>query len=373
MPSISFAANALWLLVIGLFGPLVPSLIADFQISYSEAGLIFTFLSAGALIGSFVSSALSDRLHRKRLWLALTALLTAGLLLTGSAGRYRYLLGSVFVMSLFGGSVGPVGQSIMLAMFPEKRGRYLSLQTMWAAAGSLAAPFAAAAALALFGGWRYGFYAAAAATLLLCLGIFAVQLPGKAQGGGDRIPLRRIAGDREVIRAGLLIFLSVGIDIGFSYWLTEYLIISAGADEAAAGLAVSVYLAGGAAGRFSLARLSVKGGRRLIIAGPAAAAVSLALMLQVPGIVMKLLCCLLYGAGTGPLFPSLLSAGTARYPESSGAVTGVLFAMMSAAGMAFPLFVGIIGTRFGIEGAYITLALITLMIIPGLLRISRAD
>lgn len=53
MPWIAFLANGLWVMVIGLMGPSLPAIIQDYGITYGQAGLIFTSLSAGSLLGTF--------------------------------------------------------------------------------------------------------------------------------------------------------------------------------------------------------------------------------------------------------------------------------------------------------------------------------
>lgn len=63
----------------------------------------------------------------------------------------------------------------------------------------------------------------------------------------------------------------------------------------------------------------------------------------------------------------LLSLGTSRHPGIPGAVTGVLFAAMSLGGMIFPFLMGVLGHRFGIEGAYWSIIVLSGVIFIGVL------
>jgi MFS transporter, FHS family, glucose/mannose:H+ symporter len=373
MPWISFFANGMWLLVIGLMGPSIPSIITELDLGYSSAGLIFTLLSAGALIGSFISGVVSDYLNRKHLWIILTLMLTAGLAAVGLTSRYLALLAAVFLMSLFGGAIGAVGQGIMLQMFPEKRGKYLSLQTLFAAGGSFTAPLLLAVIFAGGGNWRAGFFTAAGLVFMLALGMVFPRIPSHSEKHGPAIRLLKIFSDHAVLLIGSLIFLSVGIDIGFSYWLSEYFVTTVGTSPVFSSIAVSVYLGGVMIGRFSLSRYAhSEKSSMVVISGLLISAIFLLLLLSAQAPWLKLLFSGLYGAGVGPLFPYLMTRGTARYPENSGSVTGVLFAMMSFAGIVFPFVIGVIGTRAGIAGAYYVLIGIELIIFLGIVLMNRA-
>ena len=372
MPWTAFAANGLWVLVIGLMGPAVPFIIKEFSIDYAQAGLIFTLLSIAALIGGFVGGWVSDYRRRKSFWLIFLIMLSAGLVIISVVPTFSFLLIVVFVMSLFGSPIGAVGQSIMLQIYPGKRGRFLSLSTMFAAVGSLAAPILISIASIAGLGWRGAFFATAALVLMLFAAVSVSKLPKPAVQSGSALSVFGLFADRQVLYAGVMIFLCVGLDIGFSYWLAEYFVSCAGTAAELSGFAVGCYLAGVISGRFVNSR-KPEGFNlwKLPVIGLAAAAVSLLFFLNVTSVPMKLVFCFIYGIGVGPSFPSMMSAGTALYPQRSGAVTAVLFSMMSFSGAVFPVIIGAVGTGRGIENAYYALFFIMVPIAAGLIAGSR--
>lgn len=372
MPWITFLANGLWLMVIGLLGPSIPSIISEFGISYSEAGLIFTLLSAGSLLGTFIGGVVSDYSRRKIVWLFFSIMLASGLALIGLTSSYTILLFIIFFMSLFGGPIGAVGQSIMLQMFPLKRTSYLSLQTMFAAAGNFVAPLILAFIFLMGGNWRSAFFMVAGLVFILFIWIFFEKLPEPSVQHGNSISLKTIMADRSMILTGVLIFLSVGIDIGFSYWLAEYFTTEVGSAAVFSSIAVSAYLCGIMLSRFSLSRFSYSARTgTIMLLGLLIAGISLILFLNLPFAPVKLLLCIVYGIGIGPVFPFLMAKGTGLYPGKSGAVTGILFATMSLSGMVFPFLIGLIGTEVGIEGAYYSLFVLGLFIAAGIFIINR--
>lgn len=377
MPAVAFMANGLWVLVIGLLGPSVPFIIEEFSIDYSQAGLIFTLLSIASFFGTFTGGWVSDYRRRKIFWLLFLLMLASGLVLCGLASSFTLLLVIVFIMSFCGSPIGAVGQSIMLQMFPEKRGAYVSLSTMFAAVGSFIAPILISAVYLAGFSWRAAYYGAAGIALVLFIFILGTKLPEPIEHHGGSLSVFRLFGDKRVLFAGLMIFFSVGIDLGFSYWLAEYFIRAVGTAAEFSGFAVGCYLLGIISGRFLNSRKPETTGHwKVPMIGLVTAAAALVLFLTVGDFRIKLVLCFIYGIGVGPAFPSMMAAGTSLYPRRSGAVTAVLYSMMSLSGAVFPFMVGRIGTGFGIEKAYYSLFILMLPITAGLIvgrRIIKAS
>jgi MFS family permease len=214
MPFLGFASNFLWVLVLGLLGPAVPAIRADLGIGYTRAGLFFTLLSLGSLFGTFLGGLASDSLPRKTLFAGIALLLAMGLVGVALAPSYAWILAAIFVLSLFGSPAGVVGQSILLDLYPERRARLLSLQTMFASVGSLAAPLLVSVNVTSERAWRWrwAFAQAAGLALLLFLGILLTRLPAMRPGGRPRGALGRVLGSRQVWLAAALIFFSVAPD-----------------------------------------------------------------------------------------------------------------------------------------------------------------
>lgn len=351
-------------MVIGLLGPSIPAVIQDLGISYPQAGLFFTMLSLGSLFGTPLGGIASDYLNRKVLFAVVALILAIGLAAIGFAASYLFILLVILGYSLFGSPAGTVGQSIMLSMFPDRRERYISLQTSFAALGSLTAPLLVWLNFTVGLSWRWTFVEAGGLALLLFVWVLLVPLPrvrGRMMSWKD---LSHILSNPRILFSALLIFFCVAPDLGFSFWLAEHFKTELGVPLGLSSAVVGVFLVGMISGRLATARLLKRcASTGILKAGMVLSLSSLLMFLAVPWIPVKLVALVLYGLGTAPVFPLLMARGTALYPDQPGTVSGVLFGSVSLGGMVFPWLLGMVASSVGIRLAYILVG----VIIAGLL------
>jgi FHS family glucose/mannose:H+ symporter-like MFS transporter len=368
MPYLAFASNFTWVMVIGLLGPSIPKIIEDLQISYAQAGLFFTMLSLGSLFGTTLTGIASDHLNRKLLFGMVALTLAIGLASVGLAASYLVVLLIILGYSLFGAPAGTVGQSIMLGMFPDRRERYISLQTSFAALGSFTAPLLVWLNFTVGLSWRWTFIEAGGVALLLFVWILLVPLPRAAGRIISWKNLSNILVNPRILFSALLIFLSVAPDLGFSYWLAEHFKTELGVPLSLSSAVVGVFLVGMITGRLLTSRLLRRfASPRILKAGMVLSLLSLVVFLSVPWIPVKLVTLVTYGLGTAPVFPLLMARGTALYPDQPGTVSGVLFGSVSLGGMAFPLLLGAVAASVGIRLTYILVGVIILGILSALI------
>jgi MFS family permease len=365
MPYVSFASNFLWVMVIGLLGPAVPAIVDDLGISYAQAGFLFTLLSLGSLFGSSLGAIASDYVNRKRILASFCGLFAAGLILAGFSVGYVVLCLTVFAFSLFGSPIGSIGQSIMLDMYPTQRSRYMSLQTLFAAIGSFVAPLLVAANIAGGLSWRWPFLETAALALLLMSFVLLAGIPNSSADHRTRAPLAVILRNPNMVIASILVFFTVAVDLGFSYWLAEYFNTELGVSLRLSSAAVSLYLIGVMSARLVTSWLVRRTPtKRILVSGLSLAMISLPAFLLVPSVPVKAALTCIYGLGIGPVFPLIVSKASEEYPRQSGAVTGLLFGFMSLGGMVFPLLLGVLASTFGIERSYfLSLSVLVLILI----------
>jgi MFS family permease len=359
-------------MVIGLLGPSIPKIIEDLQISYAQAGLFFTMLSLGSLFGTTLAGIASDFLNRKVLFTMVALILAIGLASMSFAASYLAILLIILGYSLFGSPAGTVGQSIMLSMFPDRRERYISLQTSFAAVGSFTAPLLVALNFSVGLSWRWSFVQAGALALLLFVWILFVPLPRATATMMSWKNLSQVLGNPRILISALLIYFSVAPDLGFSYWLAEHFKTELGVPLSLSSAVVGIFLVGMISGRLLTSRLLKRfASPRILKGGMMLSLASLIVFLAVPWISLKLIALVLYGLGTAPVFPLLMARGTALFPDQPGTVSGVLFGSVSLGGMTFPLLLGAVAASLGIRLTYILVGLIILGVLLVLVTTQR--
>jgi MFS transporter, FHS family, glucose/mannose:H+ symporter len=368
VPALAFATNFLWVMVIGILGPSLPAMVSGLGITYAQAGFFFTLLSLGSLIGTSLGAIGSDHLPRKVLYGSCVLLLSIGLFVVGFMPGYALIALVIFLLSMLGSPIGAVGQSIMLNMFPARRERYLSLMTFFGALGSLLAPVVVSLNFAASLTWRWTFIETSVLAFIVFIVLLAIRIP-PALPGANREKLRTIVRRRGVIVSAILIFFSVAPDLGFSYWLAQYFKSELHVSLRLSSSIVGVYLVGIVAGRLlipvSLKKISP---RMNLVGGLGVALFSIVAFILVPLIPAKIALCALYGFGIGPVFPLLVAQGTREFPSQAGAVTGVLYGCMSLGGMVFPLLVGALAARWGIDYSYFFCAAVVCLLFVAVLR-----
>jgi len=352
MPGVAFASNFLWVMVMGLLGPSLPGMISDLGISYGRAGFFFTLLSLGSLFGTSIGATLSDSAPRKLLIGGCALCLGVGLATLGLMPSYPLIALVIFLLSLLGSPIGAASQSVMVGTFPQRREKYLSLMTMCAAIGSFVAPLVVSLNYSLSFSWRWVFIEAAALPAALFVLVLIAPMPRPIRAKKTH-GVFAIARNGTVIGCAACIFLSVAVDIGFSYWLAEYFASSLQVGLRLSSAVVGIYLIGIMCSR-ALVPLVLKALRpkAILVGGLCVALVGIVLFLLIPSAAAKAALCALYGMGIGPVFPLLLARGSREYPSQPGAVSGLLFASLSLGGMAFPLIIGALASRVGLWRSY---------------------
>ncbi len=121
---------ALWALTLGAFAigttefvivGLLPTIAASLGVSVPSAGLLVSLYALGVAVGAPVLTALTGRMPRKRLLLALLALFTAGNLLAWMAPGYEALMAARVRTGLAHGVFFSIGSTIATSLVPKEK------------------------------------------------------------------------------------------------------------------------------------------------------------------------------------------------------------------------------------------------------------
>ncbi|AOX99601.1 MFS transporter [Jeongeupia sp. USM3] len=113
----AFAIGTTEFVIVGL----IPTIAADLHVSLPSAGLLVSLYALGVAIGAPILTALSGKLPRKTLLLALMALFTVGNLLAWRAPGYESLIVARILTGLAHGVFFSIGSTIATSLVPKEK------------------------------------------------------------------------------------------------------------------------------------------------------------------------------------------------------------------------------------------------------------
>lgn len=243
---------------------LLPQMAADLGVSTGQAGLLVTLPGLVAAVAAPLTLAFAGHIDRRRVLLALIALLiVANLAVAAAPGFAMVLVGRVLLGIAIGG-FWTVGGSLGPQLRPGSAAQATSLIFAGVSIGTVAG-VPLGTFVGSLAGWRTAFIAAAGVALLV-MALLVVALPsirpqaaGSLAGVKDVLALRKV---RIGVAAILLLFLG---QFGAYTYITPYLVERAHVAPAAIGAVLFGYgvagfcgnlLAGWAAGRSVSATLA---------------------------------------------------------------------------------------------------------------------
>jgi predicted MFS family arabinose efflux permease len=113
----AFAIGTTEFVIVGL----LPTMAADLRVSLPSAGLLVSLYALGVAIGAPVLTALTGKVPRKLLLLALMVLFTAGNLLAWQAPGYESLVAARILTGLAHGVFFSIGSTIATSLVPKEK------------------------------------------------------------------------------------------------------------------------------------------------------------------------------------------------------------------------------------------------------------
>jgi MFS transporter, FHS family, glucose/mannose:H+ symporter len=315
-----------------MLGPLLPSLIERWHIRDAQAGILFTALFAGQLIGAWIAS--KNLRASVILGAAVTACSSLAMLWAGFYAAHVALFG----VGLGLGAGLTAGNVIAGTAVSSGRARILAVLNVGWSLGAIASP-----ALVRILGVR-DFFVAVAVLLALAAAIgtrLPKQQPQPIQSAQSTLPLPAL----PLLAFALALLLYVGIENALGGWLPTY-----GVRYSPLLLASSIafyYWMAELIGRLLMALVVRQLGETALYRGSLfLLSASLAVLIFSPHlsagaiIALTLLC----GLTIAPLYPlivSFLLARTGNHPR-----LGPLFSMASLGGATLPWLTGLVSTQF---------------------------
>ncbi|MBB3224728.1 MFS transporter [Pseudoduganella umbonata] len=291
----AFAIGTTEFVIVGL----LPTIAADLHVTLPSAGLLVSLYALGVAVGAPVLTALTGKLPRKILLLALMVLFTAGNLLAWQAPGYESLVAARILTGLAHGVFFSIGSTIATSLVPKEK-----------AASAIAIMFTGLTVALVTGvplgtfigqhfGWRETFLAVSALGVVAFVGslLFVPKQIPHTKPASLLAQVKVLAQPRL-----LLVYAMTAVGYGGSFiaftFLAPILQQLAGFGESAVGAVMLVYGVSVAVGNIWGGKLADRRGPvgALKIIFPGLAAVLLALTFTAPHPWLAVLTVLLWGA-----------------------------------------------------------------------------
>jgi MFS family permease len=184
-----------------VLSPLLPTIIADLEISRAAAGVGLTVLWAFTALAQFPGGRLSDALSRKTMLLVGLGANVVGFTMLALSDGYTQLVVSLAVVGIGTGLFIPAKYLVLTELFVERRGRAFGVNSAAAEIGGVLASVAAVIVLAV-GAWRVTFLPVAGILLLgiLAFSVWSDERVRLARTSLDvRGTARRLFGNRDLL------------------------------------------------------------------------------------------------------------------------------------------------------------------------------
>ena len=320
-----------------MLGPLLPSLIARWQLEDAQAGTLFASFFLGQLIGAWFAT------RRLRLSVLLGAALTAAGCAALAFATFHTAHLALFASGL-GLGLSLTAGNVIVGTSVANRARTLALLNVAWSIGAIACP-ALVRACAPHGPQLFFLVTTA---LLALAGVFATTIPHRADNAAQkplqatRIPLPAFA--IAVFATSLLLY--IGNENALGGWLPSFAIRN-NPTLAASTIALFYWLSQ-LIGRLLMAALLYLVTESFLYR----ASLTLLLLTQAaliltphPAVALVLTATVLNGAALGPLYPLIVSFLLSRTGQH--ARLGPLFSFASLGGATLPWLTGVVSTSFG--------------------------
>jgi FSR family fosmidomycin resistance protein-like MFS transporter len=329
-----------------------PTIREDFDLSYAQIGVLLSVPFYSSAVLEPVFGVLGDSRWRRAVVVGGGMSVAVALALAASAPGFLVLLVAFAVLFPAAGAFVSLSQATLMDLDPGRREHNMTLWSISGGIGAVAGPLLLALFLFADAGWRplFGIFAALALVLALVSTTAHTRVTPAHARPSLRATARALRRPHVVRWLALLELADLMLDVLLAF-VALYFVDEVAASAAVGGLAVAVWTGAGLAGAFGIVLLLRRvDGLRYLRASAVAVVLLYTAFLLAPGIAPKLALLALVGLATAGWY----SIPKARLYESLAGQSGAALALGSltgAIGGTFPLAIGLVAERYGLDTA----------------------
>jgi FSR family fosmidomycin resistance protein-like MFS transporter len=346
-----------------------PALREELDLSYAQIGLLLSVPTYSSALVEPVFGVLGDSRWRRMVVVVGGVGMATALALVAVAPGFVVLLVAFALLFPSTGAFVSLSQATLMDLEPERRELNMTRWSIAGGVGAFTGPVLLVVFTAVGPGWRglfatFGVLALALTALAAATHSRVHTHAGRPSLGAALAAVRRPLVVRWLI---LLEFADLLLDVLLGY-VALYLVDEAGASAQVSGLGVAVWTGAGLVGGLGvIALLRRVDGLRYLRASALATLILFPSFLLVPGLPAKLVLLAVVGLATAGWY----SIPKARLYDALSGQSGAALTLGSVAGLiagTFPLAIGLVAERYGIEVALWALVAGPLVLLVGVPR-----
>jgi fucose permease len=330
-------------IVMALLGAILPLISGRLHFDLAQAGNLFLAMNGAMLVTTLALGPALDRFGMKPAMVAAPLFVGSALGLIAGAGGFEGLVVAVMLLGIGGGALNQATNTLIADLHVEasRKSAALNLLGVFFGFGALFVPFTIGALLDALGLNRILYVAVLLALVPAAMSVELV-FPVPQQRAG--VPLARVLGYARqplVMAFAFLLFFESGNEFLLGGYITTFLTRNLSASVSMASYLLAGYWGALMLGRIVLSRILLRvRGETLILASALGVAVSVALLILSPSLVVAAVATVLLGFSIAAIFPTVLGLAGARYASHSGTVFGILIGVALVGGLSLPWLAG---------------------------------
>jgi len=215
---ISFFAFVAFAFTFQLVPPLIPSILEEFNITYTEAGLLMSIVLVPGIFFSLPAGLLVERYGVRQIGFASLICIVLGCFVTATANSFIMVLTGRLILGLGGSFIIPTTSAIIAQWFTRKElGKAMGIYAINMPFATILA-FPSASLFMLAHGWRFPFYIGLVIGIITAVVFLAVVREGLFAGHKRKTSVRQAVGNFEIWKVGLVWLFFTAAAMSFTTW-----------------------------------------------------------------------------------------------------------------------------------------------------------
>lgn len=335
--------------LLATLGPALPDIARNTHSSVEDAGILFAALFLGAIPAQLVSGWLNDKYGPRPVLAAGLMIMCVGFFVATIAPTLPLSIGSMFIAGLGDGALIVAGNVMIAQTFAARSASALNLMNVFYGIGAIVGPALVGITLGL---WQTALPPLWFVSLMMALLLPGVLgLPKKSitsthpehhEHAASTAQQRHFLLSPFLWIMSIELLLYVAVEVGMGWWASLYMQKSTAMLPETAAFVASAFYVALTGGRLFGAWLGnrIHGPMLLLYCVTGATVSSLLMLSSVGNVYVTIAAIMLLGLSIGPIYSTIISVVTLRFPAVAGAAASISIAAGSLGGTIGPWLLG---------------------------------